>query len=361
MPGKVCTLPQTEPETEQHRAGKLLIAQWLRRCLPDAEVTVEAFLPETMQRADLLAEVRMPGGEARRIAVEYQCASLTAHELRRRHRLYREAGIQDIWLLGGSRLRIGQTAKSSPVGADAAQPNRESHLLTTEELERTLLSEGAPLLFLDAVGEVLDAGVLARFRPAEAAPLPRIQGRLSAQRLLELEFPWHLLEWQSRENSGVPAAGAQAAAELSQPIENMTAEQLWLWLEQRYRVTPAALSPFFGAFVPGQQTICCEARLWQAALYYRFVHGQIGERWWLPAVETWARAFLPLAQPLPLPRLRTALRAVQELYSAAGFLTLPVGNSRSNARVAADLDTLPVPPSREEAQRIARYRRTLDR
>ncbi len=359
-PGSACTLPQTEPETEQHRAGKLLIAQWLRQRLPNAEVTVEAYLPETAQRADLLVEARTSGGEARTIAMEYQCANLSAQEWRRRHRLYREAGIEDLWLLGGSRLRIDRSGKTAL--GDAARPIEAIHLLITEELERTLLADGAPLLFLDAVGEVLGAGVVARFRPAEFPPLPRTPGRLAAQPLLELAFPWHLLDWRSQVGlSAAPATVLPPGAMPTEPNAALTGEQLWLWLEQRYRVSAATLSPFFGAWLSGQQTILCEPRLWQAAVYYRFVHRQTGDRWWLPAVETWARAFLPLARPLPIAKLRGALRALQELFAAAGFLTLPVGNSRSNARVAADLDTLPSPPNREEALRIARYRRTLDR
>ena len=79
------------------------------------------------------------------------------------------------------------------------------------------------------------------------------------------------------------------------------------------------------------------------------------------AIEAWARQYLPLAQPLSLRKLQSALRSVQDYFAAAGFLTLPVGNSRSNSRVAADLNTLGSPPDREEALRIVRYRRTLDR
>src|SRR5580700_5998430 len=55
LPGAVCSLPVSEPETEEHRAGKLLLAEWLRVCLPDADVLIEAFLPATNQRADVLA------------------------------------------------------------------------------------------------------------------------------------------------------------------------------------------------------------------------------------------------------------------------------------------------------------------
>src|SRR5947209_5910342 len=42
LPGAVCTLPQSEPETEEHRTGKLRIARWLKHRLEDAEIIVEA-------------------------------------------------------------------------------------------------------------------------------------------------------------------------------------------------------------------------------------------------------------------------------------------------------------------------------
>ena len=127
LPGSVCSAPQTEPETEEHRAGKLLIARWLRACLPDAQIVVEAHIVETNQRADILIvlPVQTAGSEGylqdktvnrfvargqaflplqQRIAIEYQCANMQAKEWRRRHQLYRSVGIQDLWILGGSRL-----------------------------------------------------------------------------------------------------------------------------------------------------------------------------------------------------------------------------------------------------------------
>ncbi len=474
LPGAVCTLPQTEPETEEHRAGKLLLARWMRERVPDAEITIEAHLPATGQRADILLEmkpslVRHAPGEApasiaselpaqravrspseppalvsaelqpRRIAVEFQCANLSAREWRRRHQLYREAGIEDLWILGGSRCRTSrapvtaglaeqavtnlsgsvthnreageQAIGDDPVGvlatgeqggeaiggdhsrvpptgeqggeanlavsrgSDVRQdvpppPKRSNRVLRTGELERALLSDGMPLLFLDPIGGILPEGALARFRPAaETQPL-QATGHLSAGRLLDLEFPWSLLDRQAEQSAAAPStapshaapmpAGAGAGPSGADAFAGTTTS-LWQWLEQRYRVTPGALSPLFGVDVPGQEVIRCEARLWQAGVYYRFIHQQVGMKWWLPAVETWARAFLPLASPLPLRKLQTALRSLQEYFAAAGLLTLPVGQARAHARIFADLDTLPHRPDREEALRIARYRRLIDR
>jgi hypothetical protein len=360
LPGAVCSMPQAEPETEEHRAGKLLLARWLRERLPDAEVTIEAYLPATSQRADILLRTVSRSGEERTVALEYQCANLTAREWQRRHRLYRDSGIEDLWILGGSRCAYVPTAPDSLENAGSTEAGRRA--LRTGELERAMLAAGAPLLFLDAVGTLLPEGTLARFRPAPGAQAVRPDGRLSARPLLGLTFPWGLLDWELTASAGQPVASAgRADSPRSDAAPRSSGEQLWQWLEQRYRVTPASLSPLFGIPAQGQEVVLCEAPLWQAAVYYRFIHQRVGGGWWLQEVETWARAYLPLASPLPIRKLRSALRVLQEFFAAAGLLTLPSGYSRSNARVAADLSTLPAPPDRVDAMRLAGYRRTLNR
>jgi hypothetical protein len=352
LPGAVCSLPQTEPETPEHRAGKLLIARWLRACLPDADILLEAPIPETGQRADVLAVLPGRGRKPQRIALEFQCANLSAREWRRRHRLYREADIQDLWLLGGSRLDWeGDSARSTIT-------------LRTRDLERALLWDSAPLLFLDSIGTRLPAETLARFRPAADAQALRPTGRLSARPLLPLDFPWPLLDWPDAAHPNAPLYHARSphSPNAQPPTPHASSDWwLWEWLALRFRATPETLSAFFGLTVVGQEAFACEARAWQAALYYRFVHRRVGDGWWLMEAETWARAYLPLARPTNLAKLRRALAEYQEILAAAGFLSLPMGYGRVNARILADLTTLAAPPDAEETLRLARYRRTLVR
>ncbi len=360
LPGAVCSLPVSEPETEEHRAGKLLLAEWLRRCLPEADVLIEAFLPATNQRADVLAVLP----DHSRIALEYQCAQLSAREWRRRHRQYREAGIRDLWLLGGSRL-VTLPAEQTAAAAEEGKPKKtqgKEVILRTSELERTLQWDGAPLLFLDSVGERMPIGTLARFRPEADAQAHRPQGQLVSRALLKLPFPFHLLDWSAR--SGPDAPALAPATPPSAPNPNSAAASefwLWQWLGQRYLVTPETLPEFFGLALSGAEAFSCRSAVWQAAVYYRFIHQRIGERWWLGEIETWAKGYLPLAQPLRLNRLRAALADYQEALAAAGMLSLPMGYGRTNARVTADLTTLPAPPDRTEVLRLVRYRRTLAR
>ncbi len=370
LPGSVCAHPYAEPETELHRAGKSLLAAWLATCLPDALVTVEAPIPETGQRADILVE-----SEGRRVALEYQCADLDYREWRRRHHLYRAVGIQDLWVLGANRLRFRDGA------------------LYPGELERALLREGAPLLFLDPVGLTLEAGSVARFRPASfksrcgpagvgrnhgtdsteagrdgARPLQRergcgqsrhfggaaLRGSLSARTLVELEFPWKLLDW--------PEARRQEAGGRRQGPGRIVREyaendaRIWSWLTNRFHVTEQSLPAFFGAALPGAEAFACSPRLWQACIYYRFIEHRVGAAWWIGEVEVWARRYLPLAYHNGK-LLRRALWGYQALVSAAGLLSLPTG--KGAARVEADFHTLGRVPDLAAAQRLASYRRTL--
>lgn len=339
LPGAVCAHPHAEPETDEHRAGKALLALWLEACLPDAVVTLEAAIPETGQRADVLVEA-----QGCRVALEYQCADLAAREWRRRHALYRANGIRDLWLLGGSRL------------------NHNDGVLRTTEMERAMLADGAPVLFLDSAGERLAAGRLARFRPPDGAcPGIHVPGRLSARPLASLGFPWPLLDWPARASV---APAPRAAASPEPPALRATDAhadndaRLLRWLRLRHGVREEALPALFGMRVESARAFGCSERLWQACVYYRWIHGRAGEAWRLDEVNLWARSRLPVA----IPTGRLVLRALEEyarLLSAAGLLSPPDGKGRP--RVLADLPALGRPPDPAEVRRIAEYRRTLRR
>jgi hypothetical protein len=347
LPGAVCHSPQTEPETPEHRAGKLLLQEWLTAQLPDAEIELEAHIPETGQRADVL--IRQ--GKRERIALEFQCANLSAREWRRRHQAYREAGIRDLWLLGGSRLRREETDEA------------DKTVIRTTELERALLWDGAPLLFLDSDGIAFPAGTAIRFLPEASAQAQRPTGKLAARGLLKTEFPFHLLDWEAAQNPVFhPTDATSAGRENPASVRGKASDWwLWEWLAVRHRVTKETLAPFFGLELKGNAAFGVEARLWQAAVYYRFVHRRVGDGWWLREVESWARGYLPLARPCPPRLLAQALSQFQEMLAAAGMLSLPMGYGKTNARILADLLTLPAPPDPVETQKLAGYRRTLVR
>lgn len=101
--GSDCPLeqdPDCRPESELHLTTKLALFDHVSASFPGAKVAVEVPIPETGQRADLLAEI-----DGRRIALEVQCTEIAGEAWRERHRLYRQAGIEDLWILTGHDLR----------------------------------------------------------------------------------------------------------------------------------------------------------------------------------------------------------------------------------------------------------------
>jgi len=93
-------------EGSYHETGKWMLFQWL--ALQNLDVALEAQLPEPNRRPDLLVNA---GG--RRIAIEYQCAKMPHEEVLARMNDYKQGGIEQIWILGGNRLkRLGRNILS---------------------------------------------------------------------------------------------------------------------------------------------------------------------------------------------------------------------------------------------------------
>lgn len=89
----------TEAESVRHATGKLVLSSWLRTQFPGAKVTLEERLPEPNRIADVL----LTHTDGTRWAIEFQCAPLDIDEWRHRHTAYREAHINDIWIIGNNR------------------------------------------------------------------------------------------------------------------------------------------------------------------------------------------------------------------------------------------------------------------
>jgi len=82
-------------ERLKHVQGKFLIATTLTKILA-VNVELEHFLPEIQQRPDLWVN--------QHLAVEYQCAKIDVQTLEQRVSGYRQAGVQNLWILGGDYL-----------------------------------------------------------------------------------------------------------------------------------------------------------------------------------------------------------------------------------------------------------------
>lgn len=82
-----------EGETEEHIEGKLQLASWLQNL--GFKVEIEAYLPELRQRPDLLVTINN-----QKIALEFQCSSITIEKVVERTQGYLDAGYEVVWLLG---------------------------------------------------------------------------------------------------------------------------------------------------------------------------------------------------------------------------------------------------------------------
>lgn len=96
QPGSDCvdTILGSEPETEEHRQSIKDIYLYLKQQEGISDIILESWIPETKQRPDITFIYK---GE--KYAIEVQCSPL-ATEYLERHRLYKLAGIKDIWILG---------------------------------------------------------------------------------------------------------------------------------------------------------------------------------------------------------------------------------------------------------------------
>lgn len=83
----------SEGETAEHIQGKMHLKEWLES--QDIEVELEAYLPELQQRPDLLVTYH-----GQKIAIEFQCSSLSIHKVTERTAGYLKNGYRVIWILG---------------------------------------------------------------------------------------------------------------------------------------------------------------------------------------------------------------------------------------------------------------------
>lgn len=140
-----CSAADHEPETDEHRQGKLLLYRAFRPGAVMAEI--EHHLPATDQRADVMVLAD------RRYALEFQQANNTADRWAARHALYAEQGIADIWFLGQARYQEIEPPEPispyDPLPVPRAGYDAASGRFRTREMERQMLLVAPILSYLD--------------------------------------------------------------------------------------------------------------------------------------------------------------------------------------------------------------------
>lgn len=84
-------------EGAYHQKGKLLLYDWFINQGIPAEL--EIFISEINQRPDLLIRTKR-----RKIAIEYQCATIPISHIQKRNKGYKRVNILPIWILGGNQF-----------------------------------------------------------------------------------------------------------------------------------------------------------------------------------------------------------------------------------------------------------------
>lgn len=89
-----CEDRYSEPETEEHLAGKKDLYEWLKKQPGVTDCELEGWIPGTKQRPDIMFKYN-----GQQCVLEYQCSPIST-EYYERHELYQAAGIKDIWVCG---------------------------------------------------------------------------------------------------------------------------------------------------------------------------------------------------------------------------------------------------------------------
>ena len=90
----VCEYNYSEPETIEHMTGKKDLYEWIKKQDGVSNVILEGWIPKTKQRPDIMFKLN-----GRQYVIEYQCSPISSEYIER-HKLYKAAGIKDIWICG---------------------------------------------------------------------------------------------------------------------------------------------------------------------------------------------------------------------------------------------------------------------
>lgn len=96
----MCAEIYSEPETEEHKAGKVILYEWALKQHNLTNVVLEGWIQGTRQRPDLMFQYN-----GTQYVIEFQCSPICS-EFYERHELYQAGGIIDIWITGTSRYNF---------------------------------------------------------------------------------------------------------------------------------------------------------------------------------------------------------------------------------------------------------------
>lgn len=230
-----------------HERGKLDLFAWLSQL--GFNVKLEYYLPEIKQRTDLMIQfVR------KRLAIEYQCATISLKEILSRTRGYQSIGITPLWILGGNRMRrLGKQGLY-------LTPTEQSYLHQFNNDPYAKLYFYCP-----------DTKQFARYDLSCFTGRNRSIGRLKFYPLASIDFEQFFKtehasiftpEWLTEKK--------RFRLKLPQKM-NQTEKQFREWLYSN-QLFPSLISSWIGLPVNGQWTMNVSVWTWQTYLCYDFLN-----------------------------------------------------------------------------------------
>ncbi|HHU19322.1 MAG TPA: hypothetical protein GXZ58_03625 [Bacilli bacterium] len=230
-----------------HERGKLDLFTWLTN--QGFSVQLEHYIPEIKQRADLIVQFAQ-----KRLAIEYQCATIPLKEILARTRGYQSIGITPLWILGGNRMR---------------RLSKQGLYLTPTE--QSFLHQFNNDIYPKLYFYCPDSKQFARYDLICLTGKSRSVGQLKFKRLASIRFEQFFKteqlsiftpEWLSEKKR----------FRLKLPHKmNQTEKQFreWLYLNQLF---PSLMSSWIGLPVNGQWTMKVSVWTWQTYLCYDFLN-----------------------------------------------------------------------------------------
>jgi len=240
---------QANGEGAYHERGKLSLFAWLKN--QGYDVQMEYYLPSIKQRSDLFISLN-----SKKIAIEYQCATISMKEILSRTKGYQSINIIPIWILGGNRMkRLGKQGL---------------YLTQTEQqfLHQFRKDQQPKVIFYCP-----DTNQFARYDMMCLSGQSRTVGQLQFLHLKNATFA-RLIQPRNINAFSTQWLLEKKRFRLYLPKRVYGQERQfreWLYLNQ---LIPYLLSGWIGLPVPGQWTMNVPIWTWQTYLCYDFFNRQ---------------------------------------------------------------------------------------
>lgn len=236
---------RAQGEGVYHERGKLDLYYWLKE--QGYHVELEYYLKPIKQRADLIIHLAQ-----KKVALEYQCATIPLKEILTRTRGYQSIGVNPIWILGGNRMRrLGKQG------------------LVLPSIEQNYLSQYPKDLKPKMLYYCPNTSQFARFDLASFSSKARAIGQLQYLQINKTSFAEF---FHSQTDSNFTSQWLYEKRRFRLKVSKYMSKKErrfreWLYVNQLF---PSLISSWVGLPVPSQWQMNTSVWAWQAYLCYDF-------------------------------------------------------------------------------------------